>query len=222
MASKKSEMRKIVMIMMCCMIGISAARAQTFAEWFRQKKTQRQYLIEQILALKVYGEYLQKGYGIARDGLSTVRNITDGEFRLHDLFFTSLRNVNPAIKKYGRIADIIDLQLRTVQTAQRQIGALKKSPVSRADQIAYVSEVYAKLLADCADVLEQLAMVITSGKMELRDDERLERIDTLYALSLDQYTFAESFGEEVLQLERYRIRQLDQIEGTRKLYNSTP
>ena len=35
--------------------------AQTTAEWFNQKATQKKYLIQQIAALQVYIGYLQKG-----------------------------------------------------------------------------------------------------------------------------------------------------------------
>ena len=49
--------------------------AQTWAEWFRQKATQKKYLLQQIAALHVYSGYLSKGYSIAKDGLNTIKSI---------------------------------------------------------------------------------------------------------------------------------------------------
>lgn len=63
--------------------GTRASKVQTFHEWFRQKKTQKKYLIQQIAALKVYLGYVQKGYSIAQKGLTTVSNIKKGNFDLH-------------------------------------------------------------------------------------------------------------------------------------------
>lgn len=67
-------MRKFLLIVM---ISFSACwvKAQTFNEWFKQKKTQIQYLIDQIAALQVYSQSLQKGYDIADAGLKFIHGI---------------------------------------------------------------------------------------------------------------------------------------------------
>ena len=51
-----------------CAFSFQAAKAQTFAEWFQQKKTQIKYLTEQIAALEQYGNYVKQGYRIAQGG----------------------------------------------------------------------------------------------------------------------------------------------------------
>ena len=58
-------MKKILILFLLTII-VTTTQAQTFAEWFRQKKTQKQYLIQQIAALQVYIGYAQKGYSIAK------------------------------------------------------------------------------------------------------------------------------------------------------------
>ena len=52
--------------------------AQGLSEWFNQKATQKKYLLQQIAALQVYIGYLQKGYSIAKTGLTTIGNIKNG------------------------------------------------------------------------------------------------------------------------------------------------
>ena len=49
-------------------------KAQTPDEWFKQKETQIKYLLEQIVALKSYGDMVNKGYNIAQNGLATIFN----------------------------------------------------------------------------------------------------------------------------------------------------
>src|SRR5690606_14867452 len=44
------------------LMGISVVQSQNFSEWFRQSKTQRYYLKQQIKALKFYNYQSQRGY----------------------------------------------------------------------------------------------------------------------------------------------------------------
>src|SRR5258706_12690912 len=80
---------------------------QTTEEWTEQKKTQIKYLLQQIAANKIYIDYLEKGYQIAHGGLQTIQNIKKGDFNLHIGFLDSLKKINPAIKNWAKIADII-------------------------------------------------------------------------------------------------------------------
>src|SRR5260221_4860823 len=102
---------KMIFIILSLFVCIQAGHAQTYDEWFRQKKTQKKYLLQQIAALQVYIDYAKKGYDIASKGLNTIRDIKNGDFNLHRDFFGSLKQVNPKIKKYAKVADIIAYQV---------------------------------------------------------------------------------------------------------------
>lgn len=194
-------------MMICCLV-VTASSAQTWSEWFRQKKTQQKYLMQQIVALKAYGEVIQKGYGIAREGLNTVRNIADGEFRLHDLFFKSLQNVSPTVRRYGRIADIVRLQAITVRMASRQLSEIRRNKRFGSSEVDYLSRVFGRLLEDCSATVEELIAVTSSG-LELSDDARLRRIDLLYEQTCQQHAFCEVFGQDAMILAIQRTRELD-------------
>src|SRR5258706_14560273 len=104
-------MKKIIMGFVMCSASFCSIHAQTAEEWTQQKKTQIKYLLQQIAANKVYIDYLEKGYSIARNGLQTIQNIKKGDFNLHFNFFDSLKKVNPKIKGWAKVADIIAYQL---------------------------------------------------------------------------------------------------------------
>src|SRR6185436_16805017 len=97
-------MKRIVIIILIVVSGASAY-SQTLAEWTQQKKTQIQYLLDQIAANKVLIDYVEKGYAIAELGLTNIQDIKSGDFELHRDFFRSLEIVNPTIKGYVRVAD---------------------------------------------------------------------------------------------------------------------
>ena len=85
--------------------------AQTWEEWFQQKKTRIKYLNEQIAANKSFFETLKKGYEVVAGGLELAESIRQEEFDLHNGFFESLRTLNPKLEGYARIADIIKLSV---------------------------------------------------------------------------------------------------------------
>src|SRR6218665_476162 len=79
-----------------------------------QAKQQRM-LLEQIAALQVYIGYAQKGYSAVKKGLNTIGDFKRGEFNLHTAYLNSLKTVNPKIKKYARVTEIIGLQTKIMK-----------------------------------------------------------------------------------------------------------
>ncbi|WP_143095965.1 hypothetical protein [Pedobacter insulae] len=187
--------------------------AQTWGEIFNQKKTQKKYLLQQIAALQIYIGYAKKGYDIVGGGIHTVKDITNGEFSLHRNFFASLAAVNPAIKNSAAVAEIINGGLGIISV----LKSWKASELN-ANDWGYVSLVKANLLAECASDLEQLFLVITSGKLEMKDDERLGRLEKLRLSMQDKYDFALSFSTDLQMLIRQKNREQESINQIRRWY----
>ena len=61
-------MKKLLIMFLLGMLA-TTTQAQTFAEWFKQKKTQKKYLVQQIAALQVYIGCLLYTSPSPRDGL---------------------------------------------------------------------------------------------------------------------------------------------------------
>lgn len=192
---------------------VNVSNAQTYAEIFRQKKTQLKYLAEQIAALKVYAVYLKKGYDIASTGLNTVRDFSKGEFNLHSSFINSLKTVSPMIRNNSKVADIIILQLE-IGKAFRNIGRDNLG----VGTLVYLDGVKNGLMEECEIDLEELLLVITSNKIEMKDDERLRRLDKIYENMLDKCAFAQSFCNQIGLLSGQRKAEQQSIDQLRKYY----
>lgn len=183
----------ITLMLMLSLLSAQYAHAQTFGEFFNQKKTQKRYLLQQIAALQVYLGYAKKGYLIVGSGLQTVKDITGGEFSLHSAFINSLKSVSPAIRKNVKIAQIIDKHLR-IMDAFRLIRADNNLPISIREYIADVKETtFTSALADTQDLL----MIITSGKVEMDDAERISRIDRIDESMSQRLGFSIYFLQQV-------------------------
>ncbi len=190
---------------------------QTAEEWTEQKKTQIKYLLEQIAANKVYIDYLEKGYRIVHAGLQTIQNIKKGDFNLHFSFLDSLKKVNPVVKGWAKVADIIAYQLRIIKTAKQTIQDIKETKQFTDDELNYCKKVFDNLLDECLKNIDELFMVITDGQLTMKDDERIKRIDKLYADMQDKYAFTSSFTNEMGILSAQRFSEQVEINLSKKI-----
>ncbi|MDB5280676.1 MAG: hypothetical protein JWR61_5631 [Ferruginibacter sp.] len=193
--------------------------AQTFAEWFRQKSTQKKYLIQQMAALQVYMGYVSKGYSIAKNGLNTIQNIKHGDFDLHKNYFSSLTSVNPTIKRYIRVADIISLEINIIRQTASVIRYCRQSNQLTISELTYFQNVFDQLLSDCSKSLDKLFAVITDGSRTMKDDERIEAIDKIYDDMVDKQLFCRSFGNTTKGLCIQRMNEQNAILFSKKLNN---
>lgn len=207
-------MKRLFTLMLFTLL-FSVTHAQTFAEWFRQGETQSKYMLQQIAALQVYIGYIQKGYSIAKQGLNTISDIKHGEFNLHKNYYNSLKTVNPTIKNYSKVADIIALQLNIIKVYNESEKQARESRLFNEEEISYINGVLKRLIDDCTKGIDELITVTTSGQLEMKDDERLRRIDALYSDMQDRYTFIQSFSGEAKLLALSRTRELNDIQATR-------
>ena len=210
---------KFLVILITGVILSTAAPAQTWNEWFKQKKTQKKYLVKQIALLRLYLGYLKKGYEIADKGLTTIHNIKNGDFNLHRDFFGSLKNVNPHIANSAKVADIIAFQVYIIQNMKRVNNFCRDNDHFTPEEIRYVTTVYSNMLFLCDVSVSELLMIIRSNETEMKDDERLKRIDTLYDDMLDKHAFVQSFDSDVRLIAKEREREQRSIELLREQHD---
>ncbi|MBC6489610.1 hypothetical protein ACFSQD_04715 [Flavihumibacter stibioxidans] len=211
-------MKRILLLATIGLVAFLSSNAQTADEWLNQNSTQKKYLLQQIAALKVYLGYAKKGYSIVTSGVSTIRNIRNGDLNLHRDFFNRLKNVNPAIRKYAKVADIIAYQVNIIKQTKITIQQIKETKQFTEGELDHCKQVFDNLLNECMKTVEELILVTTSGKLEMKDDERLKRIDRLYADVQDKYSFACSFSEDIGLLAVQRLGEQMEINRS-KLIN---
>ena len=165
-----------------------------------QNSKQIQYLLKQIAELQVYLGYVKKGYDIVESGLHNIHSIKNGEFGLHDAYYTSLRNVNPHIRQSPYVAGIISHQ----QYIQRATSALKKvlnaNNTLLAKQKEYVQKSCDRLQGDVEKTRQALLALVTNRTLEMTDDQRIQRLNALYTRSRSQKSFIQQFSAEVVAL----------------------
>lgn len=208
---------KKYLIIVLSILSSGQLLAQTWDEWFHQAKTQKKYLLQQIAALEMYAGYASKGYSIAKDGLGIIGNIKNGDFSLHNNYFTSLVSVSPQIKKYQKVSAIITMQASIVKLARNAIRQIKAGKQFTPAETSYTKNASDKLLDGCGDILDALYSLIANGNLQMKDDERLQGIDKLYEDMQDKQTFIRSFIDEAKAISAERIIEANGIIILKKL-----
>jgi len=209
---------KRYLILLILIVTVQIAFGQTIEEWTQQDKTQINYLLQQIAAQKVYLDYLEKGYGIAQTGLHVIRDIKKADFNLHGDYFNSLREVNPDIKSLAKVSDIIFLQLRIIKEAKTTIQKVRQSAQFTDKEIIYLKNVFNHLLEECVKDIEELITVITSGELEMKDDQRIKRIEMLYDDMQDKFGFCNSFSKQASVLVIQRKGDQYEVKRSKRLF----
>jgi hypothetical protein len=204
------QMNKFVFVAML-VAGSNTLSAQTFNEWFRQKKTQKEYLMQQIAALKVYLGYLKEGYNIAKKGLNTIGDIKQGKFDLDRTYLESLGNVNSAISGSGKVASIIAYQKATIIEFRKLKERSSESELLTPEEKQYVSDVYSNMLRESELSIQELERVLSDSDFEMKDDERVERLDMLYIDMKDKYSFTKAFSNSTRLLIAQRSKESHEI-----------
>lgn len=179
-----------------------------------QAKQQRM-LLEQIAALQVYIGYAQKGYSAVKKGLNTIGDFKRGEFNLHTDYLNSLKVVNPKIKKYARVTEIIGLQTKIMKSYKILYQQIRQDDLFHGDEVDYIKRVFERLIKNCDTNLDELLTIVTDGKLEMKDDERMKRIDMIYQNMLDNYAFSESFSNETKILAVSKAAELKEAKNSR-------
>lgn len=160
--------------------------------------------VEKLAQFKKILKNMKDAYTIIFKGYTAVKDLSQGNFTLHKTFLDGLLEVSPAVKKYKRITDIFNYQVRILKEYKAAWQQFRDDKQFTSTEIDYLGKVYTNLFNETLKSLEELAMVITSGKLRMSDDERLQAIDRIYASVVDQYSFLNEFNNNtaILSLQR--------------------
>ena len=179
---------------------------------------QRKELLLQIAALQVYIDYARKGYSVVSKGLNFIGDAKRGEVNLHGDYFTSLLKINPKVSNYYKAAEILSMQFKIMKICKRTYSDLERSDLFHGNELDYIERSFERLLGNCNDTLDQLLVVTTDSKLELKDDQRIERIDALHKMMLDDYNFCLSFSNEAKLLSLSKTREKGDVRNAGAIY----
>lgn len=209
--------KRTLLLALWLTFAAASAQAQKFKEWFRQNKTQREYLKEQIAQLKIYLELTKKGYKIAKQGLATIHQIKNGEFKLHKNRFDSLLIVKSGISSLSRLEHITDLHGNINEVCEMTPAEITQCETINDQQKKQMLTALKTLYDDCQTLVNGFFAVIRDGQLQMSDDERIQRIDLLGKEFEDNYLFAQNLRRDLHTICKASADELEAIKNRRAL-----
>lgn len=206
---KRGVLRFVVMsCVVCVALSVSPNRSNAQAKELAQLALN----IEKLAQFRQILSDLKKGYEILSGGYNTIKNISQGNFQLHKVFLDGLMEVNPAIKKYSRVADIVEYQIALVKEYKKAFQYVKSSGSFTIAEIEYMGRVYGRLFDASLQNLDDLFTVITASNLRMSDEERLDAIDKIHSEMLDKLTFLRHFNSSNTVMAVQRMKELKEVE----------
>jgi hypothetical protein len=205
--------RKILVLVLAAILGISMKSPAQSYELARLILD-----IEKLSQLKSILSDLYNGYEILKTGYSAIKEISEGNFDLHKAFLDGLLAVSPAVQKYGRILEIMNLQEKIFNESKTALNRYRQCNHFSPDELEYIGNVYANLVDQSSKNLEDLLGVLTAGKLRMNDSERLQDIDGIYQESRDQFLFLRKFNNGTDIMADNRAKQEDDVLTLRVLH----
>jgi len=165
---------------------------------------------------------MYKGYQVISSGYETIKNISQGNFSLHQVFLDGLLLVSPAVANYKRIPDIINDQLAIVKEYKLSYSLYKQDKHFLPDELIYLGGVYNNLFNQSMQNLNELIMVITGNKMRMSDAERISSIDRIYGEMEDKLTFLRYFNNHTTMLAVQRAKEQNDVNTMQNIYGIKP
>lgn len=206
---KRIKTYGLVWVMMLCGVGASAQSSEA---------KQLMLNVEKLSQLKNILSDMKKGYTVVSQGYKKVKDIASGNFSLHEVFLDGLMLVSPEVKKYRRVADIISAQKSIVSEYKAALKAFRGADVFNPGELDYLGNVYSSLFEASLQNLEDLAMVITSSKLRMSDEERLKAIDRIFLDTSDKLEFLRDFNRGAVVLFRQKQKEKREIEQLKSYY----
>ncbi|AWW33041.1 TerB family tellurite resistance protein [Echinicola strongylocentroti] len=173
--------------------------------------------VEKLNQFKQILDDMYTGYRTLSRGYNAVRDIASGNFSLHKLFIDGLSAVSPVVKRYHKVGGIINYQKLVLEEYRRAYRQFINRGNFNRGELDYLAMVYGNLLDMSARNIEELLLVVTGGKLQMTDEERMAAIDRIFDEIKDRYVFVRIFNNEAAVLNRQRKQASANLETIKSL-----
>ena len=202
---------------MCGRIGLALCLVMVLL-FPRNVEAQTDEAIQLGLNIAKYQELLKildnmrDGYKILTKGYKTIKDISEGNFNMHDLFLDKLWDVSPTVAKYQKIPEIISMELRVVKESKISFNSSLSSLLFSSGEISYLDQVYKKVGKESLELLDDLLMIVTARKLRMNDEERMKGIDNIHVQMGNVLDFLRHFNTDNQSLMIQRVKEKTDLE----------
>jgi len=207
-------MKKILLLLVVVLLPFGKVQAQA------QEMQQLILNIEKLAQFRQILKDMKKGYEILTKGYNTVKDLTQGNFSLHEAFLDALLDVRPTVRNYHKVAEIISLQIKLMQQQGDAFIRYQGSGNFSSEELDYIGRIYDNLIDESLRNLDELTVVITAGQVRMSDNERIEAIDRIYDDVQEKVLFLKDFNNTTSVLSLQREKEQHDTESMQNVYTN--
>jgi hypothetical protein len=210
----KKQLKILMMVSVLAIAVPVSSKSQSIADCIQQLTLDYQKLA----SLKSVLSQMYTGYNVLRKGYGAVRDVSQGNFSLHEAFLDGLFIASPTVRKYPRVADIINDQAMLVSEYKSAANSFRQGGHFNPDEISYMMDVYNNLVSASLKNLDDLSMVMSDNQMRMSDAERLSAIDRIYVDSKNELSYLRKFNGQAAQMAQQRGAHTADQQSINSLY----
>lgn len=196
-----------IVITICLLPQLSVGQTISFrlSDLFGQNKKERNQTLSQIAQLQLYLNAARQGYNLVKDGLHTIHQVRNGEFTVHDLYYLSKKQVNPAVRRYPAAVQALGYSQDIHRSLDQFLRAMRRDTILTDSERSFLRRTCAAVASDTDKLTGELQTVLTDGQLEMNDAERIRRIEDVALRSQQKLVFTKTFCTEARSLVTSRM-----------------
>lgn len=162
---------------------------------------------------------MKKGYELLSKGYGTVSNLAKGNFKIHEVFLDGLYAISPGVRKYWKIAEILEMQNRDLSLCKKSFSTFRELNVFSVQQLSAIEKVYTSLMANTIKNIDELIIIITPNRLRMNDAERIAVIDRIYNTLVEKEHFLNVYinntyvSAQQLLAEKNELNRISELLG---------
>ncbi|WP_209864208.1 TerB family tellurite resistance protein [Chitinophaga sp. OAE865] len=174
--------------------------------------------IEKLAQFKSILSNMKKGYDLVSKGYTKIKDVTEGNFKVHEVFLDGLMAVNPRIARYQKVPAIIEDQISILNEYTQAWNRFRGDGRFTEKELTYLARVYSNLFNRSLASIDELTMILTASTLRMSDDERIEAIDRIYEQTQQKLSFLRGFNKKASIIDQKRKKAIEDNERIRALY----
>ncbi|HWZ35153.1 MAG TPA: hypothetical protein VNW51_03295 [Mucilaginibacter sp.] len=150
--------------------------------------------------------------------LSEISGWSDDQRQLFSTYYDELWKIKSTIAYYQRIKDVAARQIALVNNYHQAWNLLRQDRHFNAAELQQMTSVYTGILTASERNLDDVMNVVSSGKTQMSDEQRLELINRAADRLDENYSDLTRYNTENQMLSLQRSKSLGDTKTTKQLY----
>lgn len=219
---------KKVLIVLVLTIGFSVSQkaqaqvaiAQVIAEGIKRVIRAVDLKIQRLQNKTIWLQNAQKTLEneMSKLKLGEIAHWVERQRKLYDDYFQELWRVKAALSTYSRVKGIIERQVQIIGEYRSAWALFRQDKLITPEELKEMGEIYAGMLAQSAQNLDGLLLVVNPFQTQMSDGRRMEIINAVSTAVEENLMDIKKFNEQAKMISLQRAAEKGEIAYVKKLY----